>query len=388
MINDLSKFLKVDIEKQKLINNILYPHKLYQRKFELRSIEAPDLDISDEDYDELICNEYSVQELLPKFCPECHKKYPDGENICFDCLVSLKYVTDKIPVQDIKTNPIFTFKGKNNLDTLESILNEDNVQKINDFRFNLKDFNRIIRNIKKTSLTNLDELIKKNYVDMNEISPRDKVLLFTKSFVPVNFKSYGQELGYFENDIIVIDDRQSDSFQITTLIHELSHFILKEIISEILCKLLDCNKNNKIDVISSFILSYSNFTCLIDEYSAHCCEGRFTVYGYQDYSSFLNIVKLMDGEMTKEEIEITKSIGNNFANSIKNILETFIDNNLLKEIKDDFMLNRQDNPNYEMLKLENCEMLTDEGFMKAIWLIVSEGFKTACENIDDLSNRC
>jgi len=63
---------------------------------------------------------------------------------------------------------------------------------------------------------------------------------------------------------------------------------------------LKCSKNNYINIISEYILSYDNFPMLIDEYSAHCCEGRFTVYGYQDYSSFLSIIERMNGEMSRD----------------------------------------------------------------------------------------
>lgn len=170
------------------------------------------------------------------------------------------------------------------------------------------------------------------------------------------------------------------------MIHELSHFLLKEILVGVLCKLLDCASNRFIDVIVTYVLAYSNFTQLIDEYSAHCCEGRFTVYGYQDYSSFLNIIAQMDGEMSRDEIEITKSIGNTFANAIKDILEIFIDRDLREDIKSNFLNYHYESPNYEMLKLENCEMLTDEGFLKAIWLIISEGFAAAGKNLEILNN--
>ena len=131
-------------------------------------------------------------------------------------------------------------------------------------------------------------------------------------------------------------------------------------------------------------MSYSPFTQLIDEYSAHTVEGRFTLYGYQDYSSFLQIEKSLDGEMETDEIEITKSIGNTFANSIKDILESFIDDDLRNNIKEQFEMDIHEDPNYEMLALENCNKLSDEGLIKSIWLILTEGFTQAALNVDTL----
>lgn len=379
MITALSKYLKEDNEKRVLIDSLLNQSDSFSSDFK-GLLCSPRHRL-----DEMVCYDAdfcSIGENLTKFCPKCHRKYPEEENFCFECLVALKPLTEKIPVIDIKTKPVFKFKGKNNFNDFKSILTEKNLKSINEFKLNISDYNKIIKNIKTTSLKNLDKLIKDNCIDLDELSVFEHVLLFTKSFVKVGFKSYGHELGYFEFDKIVIDDRQNNTLLITTLIHELSHFILKEILTQILCTLLDCSKNIKIECIIDYILIYSNFTRLIDEYSAHCCEGRFTVYGYQDYSSFLNIVAQLDGEMSKDEIEITKSIGNTFANSIKDILESVINRDLLNQIKQDFEMYHIEKPNYEMLKLENCEVLTSEGFLKAIWLILSEGFENALNNME------
>ena len=191
-------------------------------------------------------------------------------------------------------------------------------------------------------------------------------------------------MGYFESDVISIDDRQTDSLQITTLIHELSHFLIQEILIHILCKLLDATRNSLTESLLTFILSYAHFTQLIDEYAAHNVEGRFTIFGFQDYSSFTQIEQSMDGEMTAEEIEITKSIGNTFALSIKEILESLIDRQMREEIKEQFLKDVMERPNYRALEMENCQILNDEGFIKAIWLILNDGCEVAASNIDKL----
>ena len=139
-----------------------------------------------------------------------------------------------------------------------------------------------------------------------------------------------------------------------------------------------------IEAISIFILSYSPFTKLIDEYAAHTVEGRFSLYGYQDYSSFLQIEKSLDGEMDESEIEITKSIGNTFAISIKDILESFIDDDLREDIKSQFEMETSQKPNYEMLRYENCSKLTDEGLIRSVWIILTDGFTQASLNIEKL----
>jgi hypothetical protein len=93
--------------------------------------------------------------------------------------------------------------------------------------------------------------------------------------------------------------------------------MIKEILTEVLCRLLDASKNKFIEYLAEYILNCSYFTQLIDEYAAHDVEGRFTVFGYQDYSSFKQIELSLKDEIGAEEVEITRSIGNNFAFEIK-----------------------------------------------------------------------
>ena len=95
-------------------------------------------------------------------------------------------------------------------------------------KFKVKDYNEIIMDIKKAAFLEFDDLIRSNGLVLDYLDLSDKILLFSKSFVEVDYKSFGQELGTFSFDRIEIDDRQMPSLQITTLIHELSHFLLKE----------------------------------------------------------------------------------------------------------------------------------------------------------------
>ena len=373
-LNSLSGYTKVDRQKQSLITEMLYDEVDARAKRDFFREDAK-FDLA-EDY----C--LSAPEPLPlKVCPECGKKYPGYENFCFDCDVKLKDI-DKFNVKDIKVNHEFEFRGKNDLNDFNVIFTTDNIVRINDFEFKKTNFNTIIKNIKSTALKNMDAAIKENEINLDDLTILEKVMLFTKSFVDVDYKSYGGELGYYSFNRIFVDDRQLDSLQITTMFHELTHFLIKEILTQILCKLLDCTKSREIESIITFILSYSSENCLIDEYAAHTVEGRFTLFGYQDYSSFLNIQKSID--RSADEIEMLKTIGNTFSNVVKGIIESFIDDDLLGEIKRQFRQDILDNPDYSQLKLENCTLLTYEGFFRAVQFILLDGFSTASENIEKL----
>ncbi len=324
-----------------------------------------------------------LSEPQVKYCPRCNRVYSVSENVCLDCLVRLR-TSDEIDIMDIESDFHFVFKGKNTFDNFDCLLSSENMLKINEFNFTINDFSEVLHDIKSQAFKNFDWLVKSNEIDFDGLDILDKILIFTKSFVNVEYKSSGGQLGYFEKNTIFVDDRQTMSLQITTLIHELSHFLIQEILIGIICRILDCSANSFLEFLTAFILSYSSFTQLIDEYSAHNVEGRFTIFGFQDYSSYKQIEKSLDGQMTFDEIEITKSIGNTFAIHIKDILESLIDNDLRKDIKDQFMEDRLDEPNYSALAMENCQRLNDEGFMKAIWLILNDGFEFAVSNTDKI----
>lgn len=382
-LGQLSKYSQADVEKINLIEGVLesYPLRLHSLRsnIEQKFMECNEFDVV-EDY---CLNAPYVEAPLTKYCPKCGEKYPDSENVCLDCLVHLKNLSDKIDVSDIKTSPKFKFDGKNSYDDLNGLLSADNLLKIKEFDIDYNDYLGILHGIKAQAFKNFDETVKENEIDFDSLDILDKIVLFAKSFVKVEYKSYGGQLGYFENGMIIVDDRQTKSLQITTIIHELSHFLIKEMLVHVLCKILDARKNEVIDDLITFILSYSPFTQLIDEYSAHNVEGRFTMFGFQDYSSYYQIEKSLNGEMPEEEIEITKTIGNTFAISIKEILESLIDRPLREDIKDQFLKDVLDSPNYAALKMETCQLLNEEGFITAIWLILNEGCEVASAKLNN-----
>ena len=414
-IKELSRYSKRDIEKSRLITQTLEGYygprvlmecykdlpdkarefqklnvtKNYYRELELSEAKiSSDRSIKAEMIEERLCVDADAMDdgisVEAKYCPECGRKYPKSENVCMECFVHLKDISEKGDVCDIEFDPQFIVKGDNDFDNFYALLNSDNLFKINEFDFSIRNFHKITHNIRAQAFRNFDMLVKTNQIDFDSLDILDKIILFTKSFVHVDYKSFGGQLGYFETGTIFIDDRQTKSLQITTLIHELSHFIIQEILIHILCRILNATRNQFMEALTSFILSYSSFTQLIDEYSAHSVEGRFTIFGYQDYSSYKQIEKSLQGEMSPSEIEITKSIGNTFAIHIKRILESLIDKNLREDIKEQFLSDALDEPDFNALKMENCQKLNNEGFIKAIWLILNEGCEVASANMDEL----
>ena len=361
----LKAFVEPDVEKEVLM-----------QKAKLKSAE-PTVYYSKGEFDMCLDAQVLHEDLkveLDRICPECGEKYPHFKNYCPECLVTLKKITDTVDVKSIENAPKIDFKGDN---SYSNILTGECFRIIDEFEFSMDDFNGIIRSIKSQAFKNLDNLTGENSIDLDSLEVLDRVFAIAKSFTKVEYKSYGGELGYFEFDRIYVDDRQRKSLQITTLIHELTHFLIHEILVHVTCKILNTDKNRHIESVITYILSHSNFNSLVDEYAAHTVEGRFTIFGYQDYSSFLALQKEMDGE----ESDIAKVIGNSFAIFIKNLLEGFIDWDLREDIKEQFLSDTIEKPDYRQLSLENCNRLSEEGFMKAIWLILTEGLQKADEEV-------
>ncbi len=360
--SQLDKYVEPDLEKMALIEDVRPMMKL-----ESSYIEMNDYDFKGNYVKYDYCLEAPAIKSI-KICPKCKKRFDAFENFCPDCLVTLKYPQEMDDIKGIEINSKIEFKGSGDS---SNILTKDNIELVCNFDFTIDDFNDIVHSIKAQGFRNLDNAIKDNSIDLDSLNILDKVLLFAKAFVSVEYKSYGEDLGYFQFNKIYVDDRQRKSLQITTLIHELSHFLLKEFLVHTTCKILDVNKNRHVEAVIIYILSNSSFNSLIDEYAAHSVEGRFTIFGYQDYSSFTAIQKDLDSE----HVDIAKTIGNTFAIYIKELLEGFLDWDLREDIKTQFLKDTIESPDYRQLQLENCNKLSDEGFIKAIWLILSEGFQ-------------
>ena len=356
--SELVRYSEVDIEKRQLIHEMIKPAKaFYEKNVVMRSIAFSD-------------DEYCDMSLEEKICPKCRRTFID-ETLCPDCLVLLK---DELnPIMDLNINPEFRYESQTNYESFDELLTSENIEKINEFDFSIKDFKRITYGIKKTAYTRLNRIIRDNEIDLSSLDILDIVMLFAKSFVQIDYKSQGVELGYFEFNRITIDDRQPISFQITTILHELSHFLVKEILTHVLCRVLDTTKNPYIESLITYELTSSDLSLLIDEYAAHTVEGRFTLFGYQDYSSFLNI----QHNLSDEDVSVAKMIGNSFAIENKDIIEGFIDRDYRRDIQMQFKKDHYESPNYENLKYESCRMLTPEGLCRAIQIILQEAFANA-----------
>ena len=254
--------------------------------------------------------------------------------------------------------------------SFDEFFKRESIEKIIKCDISVNDYNDILNSIKKEN--SFKDYIKRNNINIDDLNVKEMVFLYSNSFVDTKYKSIGSLLGSYAFSEIQIDDRLPSPLIITSIIHELSHFLLEKILKEVLMKILESNDN---PLISSFIkitLEDNDLNYLLDEYCAHCVEGRFTLYGFQDYSSFNYKLNEISDLYSKEDIDYALIIANTFAYDIKEILEEFIDENLRENIKTEF-LKLNDSPNYEPLTLEIQSKLENHDFIDAIAIILSSG---------------
>ena len=320
---------------------------------------------------------------LVKECPCCGAKYPKDYNFCVKCHCNDKLIEEpQINIKEIKSYPneYYNVLGHTNkFGNIHDLLNENNRIKLKETFLDYNAYEIILSKINSTYQEILTNLINEYKINFNELSVLDKMLLLAKSFVVVKFKSGGGDFGNFLFNEINIDDRNPTHTEITTIIHELSHFILAEIFEQTLMIILDTDKTDAIEAFVCEIL-LKDFNYLVDEYCAHTVEGRFAVLGYQNYGSFHTKVKdyPKDAELTINDACV---FGNTFSKGIIAIMESYINEELREEIKDEYK-NSKEQPNYDGLVYETNSCLNKDDITRAINIMINYGIENC--NIDKL----
>ena len=320
---------------------------------------------------------------LIKVCSKCKTTYPKEYKYCPKCEGNNKLAVE---IKKIKTQPneFYNFGHySNRYNEISQLLCQKNKEKLSNFNLREDEFDNIIKNIKNTSKSIINDLIEEYDIDLDSLDTLNKMLLFSKSFVKTYYKNGGGDLGHFEFNEIYIDDRATDALQITTIIHELSHFIFAEILEQIVSIILDTEKTEAVEAFVCYNLSTVELDYLIDEYCAHTVEGSFAVYGYQDYGSYEASLSRFLKEYSEELVEVANRIGNTFAHYIRDIMEYFIDEKLRSDIKDEFSKIKEV-PKYTGLKYETTDVLEWEDFLKSIKIMLTSNIENFTKNPQDV----
>ncbi|WP_296803824.1 zinc ribbon domain-containing protein [uncultured Methanobrevibacter sp.] len=262
--------------------------------------------------------------ILEHICPHCDTLNLDTAIYCVKC--------------GNQINPI-------KIDDFDILFSEYNQNLLLNAKISNIEYNGILSNI----------FARADYADIYGNSIRDKILNLASIFTQCKPKARGIERGYiFLGNCIYYDDRLDDSVQIATLIHELAHFILFNLIEQLLCKILMVNTSSTLQSFVWFFLTLPEFK-IMNEYCAHTVEGRFIPFGYQNYGSFNSLVRQIDFDDSSLNDMVV--FGNTFANEIIVYLEKYIDVNLREEIKLQYKKDLK-SPSYDSLQIETNDCLS------------------------------
>lgn len=264
------------------------------------------------------CTHCGNKLIWEHICPICGESNSDLATHCRKCKSQL--------------NPI-------SIDDFETLFSQFNLNLLENAEITDEEYNSMLSNI----------FIRADYIDVWGDSTRNKILNLAGIFTECKTKARGYERGYiFLGNGIYYDDRLEDSIQIATIIHELGHYFLFDIIETLLCNVFKVKPSSTIQSFVWYFLMLPEFQ-IMSEYCAHTVEGRFIPYGHQNYGSFNALVENIG--VDEESLESMIKLGNSFANEIIVYLEKYIDEDLRNEIK---MQYRKDltPPTYESILKE------------------------------------
>lgn len=276
-----------------------------------------------------VCGTLNLKEN--SYCTHCGSKFVI-EHICPYCgYVNQDYATHCLKCEK-QINPV-------TIDDFDILFSEYNENLLLNAKITDGEYAEILSNIFKRA----------KIVGFYGNTVRNKILNFASIFTQCKPKSRGYERGFiFLDNCIYYDDRLEDSVQIATIIHELAHYFLYEIIENLLCYIFQVRPSPTLQSFIWYFLTLPEFK-IMNEYCAHTVEGRFIPHGYQNYGSFNVLVE--NADIDSQSLDAMIAVGNSFANEIIVYLEKYIDEGLRQDIKLQYAKDLT-NPNYNSIFME------------------------------------
>lgn len=267
-------------------------------------------------------------------------------------------------------NAYYDFTGEfdNHFADIGDIITVENREKLENIHLTPQQYRSILNKIKSTSDSILYKIFNESYIDFNSLSIFEKIVIFTNSFVEADYNSEGDELGSYSLNKIHLDDKRDTATQIITLIHELSHHLLAEIFEQAVMILFNTDKTDAVEGFVQVSLGSSDNFVLCNEYCAHSVESHFTPLEYQNFGSFHKILERFDQNkfINKHVVSYSMRVGNTFCQDILTIIESFIDDNLKEEIKQEFDKNQINPINPDRISYETEDTVNINQLLKYI----------------------
>ena len=247
-----------------------------------------------------------------KICPNCGAESPDISKFCIKCGSEFEFNIG-----------------------FDKYINQETVDVLESVNLSEEEYDDIINDIIVSAKIKYGALREDSSITEEDLFPLDKILLITKSFASISFKNEGSDYGHYGLNLIQIDERLNSSLQIFTILKQLAHHLLAEILENVMAYVLDVEKDDELEsvIAASFKFEAPN---LMDEYCACIVQERFIPYGYQNFNSFYEIFDKVDDD--SENIIFYLNLANSLAQDIFFILDEFIDEDLREKIKIQFQV--------------------------------------------------
>ena len=176
--------------------------------------------------------------VLEHICPFCGSVNEDYVDFCVKC--------------NKQINPI-------SIDDFDILFSEFNENLLLNAKITDEEYNNLLNNI----------FLRANYIEIQGNTIKDKILNLASIFTQCKPKARGYERGFlFLGDNIFYDDRLDDSVQIATIIHELAHYLLFNIIESLLCDIFNVETSKTLKSFRWYFLMIPEFK-IVNEYCAN-----------------------------------------------------------------------------------------------------------------------
>ena len=259
-----------------------------------------------------------------------------------------KYIKLKENIEnfiDLQVDDLTVANYPNKIDNMVILTNSKNIQLLSKRKLN----NLIYKSI----LDSIKEEVCKNTFSGENIFSKVKTLsqnFLDLDFIPNSSNSPRRVAGAYGFKRAAIDSNSCNTIQIGSMIHELSHHLLFEIFKNVIGYVYQSQNTDTIEAFSWYSLTNNVYWLLMNEYCAHTVECYYMPLN--NYESFNNILGIKQ-DLDLNKVKMVVELGNSLASDIIYILDGFFTEEVLEEIKMQFLSDRV------ILMKKGCEFKSD-----------------------------
>lgn len=272
-----------------------------------------------------------------------------SDDICLMC----KYNGNDYFCNHCQNNPAYDEYNKEFHD-FDSLVNKNNIEIISEHILTEGDYQFILDKILlkgiQTSQSSSDDTCFKKLYDI------------ASQYANIIDENDENCNGSYICNVIKLNQNKTTSKKISTLIHELSHHLVAEVLVESISYILKAKRNYIIESFVMFILHMHREQKIVDEFIAHYIENNYIPDNAHSYDSLFKVILEIpnseNNNLNQECIELIFRYGKRLALDIIDILDMLMGDELINSLKNDLKLD--DHPHNDDIYsyFENIDAVT------------------------------